>query len=237
MTAAVHKLIAVVPAGAGAPEEVRARVLEPPDLPGLRGYTANVADLDQALVGRDEPCAAAVLCLRLDEVPGGADWFGGLPLHLYRIDERLQWDYQRDWPLGRRSPGFNRIAFVVRRADLSRAEFARHWDEVHGPLARRHHPGIWRYVQNVAVERLTRGAPDWDGFAELHFRDREDFERRYFDSERGRRAIRADVPRFIDAPRGRRLLASEYAILAPDPAPPPPDGPSGDGSPGPAPGA
>ena len=214
MTAGVHKLIAVVSPGSGEPGELHARVLRPPHWPGLKGYTANVADLDQAPIGGGEPCAAAVLCLWLDEVSPAVDWLEGLPSHVYRIDERVQWDYERDWPAGQRSPGFNRIAFVHRRDDLTRVAFARHWDEVHGPLARRHHPGIWRYVQNVVSERLSRGAPDWDGFAELHFRCQEDFEQRYFDSEHGQRIIRTDVPKFIDAPRGRRLLTSEYVIRA-----------------------
>ncbi|MCE2391495.1 MAG: EthD domain-containing protein [Proteobacteria bacterium] len=212
MTTFVHKLIAVVPPGDGPPDEIHSRVLRPPEWPGLKRYAANLADLDQAPIGGGQPCAAAVLCLWLDETSAALDWLEGLPAHAYRIDEKLQWDYVRDWPLGRRSPGFNQIAFVVRRGDRTRAEFARHWDEVHGPLARRHHPGIWRYVQNVVSERLTRGAPDWDGFAELHFRSLEDFEQRYFDSERGREILRADVAEFIDAPLGRRLLTSEYVI-------------------------
>jgi hypothetical protein len=76
-----------------------------------------------------------------------------------------------------------------------------------------HHPAIWRYVQNVVVEAITPDAPDVDGIAELHFRTYDDLVNRMYDSDDGRDAVQADVRRFIDTPRGWRILNTERIIL------------------------
>jgi len=100
-----------------------------------------------------------------------------------------------------------RISFVRRAPGLTRAEFARHWTEVHAPLAREHHPGICRYVQNVVVEPLTPGAPEVDGIAELGFASIQDLRERMYDSPEGRETIAADVRTFLDVGTGWRMLA------------------------------
>jgi uncharacterized protein (TIGR02118 family) len=131
----------------------------------------------------------------------------------YLVDEHVQWDYERDWPAGDPTPGVKRISFIRRLPTLTRAEFATHWTDVHAPLARVHHPAIWRYVQNVVVEAITPDAPDVDGIAELHFRTYDDLVNRMYDSDDGRDAVQADVRRFIDTPRGWRILNTERIIL------------------------
>jgi uncharacterized protein (TIGR02118 family) len=120
----------------------------------------------------------------------------------YRVDERVRWDR------GPPAPAVVRFSFVRRRPSLTRAQFADHWSDVHAPLARRHHPGLWRYAQNVVVAPLTPGAPEVDGIAELGFRTVEDLRDRMYDSTTGRRVIRDDVRRFIDVDAGWRALTS-----------------------------
>jgi uncharacterized protein (TIGR02118 family) len=133
-------------------------------------------------------------------------------LAAYAVDERVQWDYERDWPDGTPSPGVKRLSFVRRVPTIDHDEFARHWSERHAPLARVHHPGIWRYVQNVVVEPLTDRTPELDGVAELHFRTYDDLQHRMYDSDEGKEIIRADVRRFLDAPAGWRMLAVERIV-------------------------
>jgi uncharacterized protein (TIGR02118 family) len=133
-------------------------------------------------------------------------------LHAYVVEERVQWDYQRDWPDGEASPGIKQLSFVRRVPALTREQFAAHWNDIHAPLARVHHPGIWRYVQNVVVEPLTAGAPELDGVAELHFRTHDDLQHRMYDSEDGKALIRADVRTFLDVPAGWRMLATERIL-------------------------
>lgn len=139
----------------------------------------------------------------------------GTPVTAYLVDERVQWDYERDWADGEPSPGVKQLSFVRRLPSLTRAEFAAHWNDLHAPLARVHHPGIWRYVQNVVVEPLTPDAPELDGVAELHFRTIDDLRDRMYDSEDGKARIRADVKTFIDVPAGWRMMATERILVTP----------------------
>jgi uncharacterized protein (TIGR02118 family) len=120
----------------------------------------------------------------------------------YHVEERLQWD---DGP----PPAtVTRISFVHRRAGLTRQQFADHWSTVHAPLARRHHPGVARYVQNVVIAPLTPDTPDIDGIAELGFRSMDDLSTRMYDSPEGMAIIRADVEQFIDRDAGWRVVVT-----------------------------
>ena len=125
---------------------------------------------------------------------------GGRPATGYRVEERLQWDNAPP------AAGVTRLSFVRRRPGITREQFADHWANVHSPLARRHHPALWRYVQNVVVAPMAAGAPEVDGIAELGFRSMEDMSARMYDSPEGAAIIRADVRRFIDAGAGWRVL-------------------------------
>jgi uncharacterized protein (TIGR02118 family) len=100
-----------------------------------------------------------------------------------------------------------RISFVRRARGLTREDFARHWSQVHAPLARRHHPGVCRYVQNVVIHTLRPDAPHVDGIAELGFASLDDLRERMYDSPAGQELIAADVREFIDVAAGWRMLA------------------------------
>jgi uncharacterized protein (TIGR02118 family) len=148
--------------------------------------------VEEGVSGRDD-AVAAIAVFRSEALP---------PLdrtEAYRVDERVQWDDGR--------ATVARISFVRRAPGTAREEFAHHWTEVHTPLARAHHPGICRYVQNVVVERLTPNAPDVDGIAELGFASLGDFRERMYDSPEGREIIAADVRTFLDVGAGWRMLA------------------------------
>lgn len=156
----------------------------------------------------------------------------GARLEAHLVDERVQWDYERTWPDGDPSPGVKRISFLRRLPGLSRAEFGEHWATVHAPLARRHHPTLWRYVQNVVLEDLTLGTGDVpggpgepggtgdvpggtgdvDGVVELSFRSQADLDERLYDSDEGARIIGQDVRSFIDVAAGWRLVTTEHVL-------------------------
>jgi len=150
----------------------------------------------------------------LDGAPGDPRAWFHHDVDAYRVDERVQIDWSRDWADGQPSPGIKQLSFVHRVPALTRDEFATHWSDRHTPLARVHHPGIWRYVQNIVIEALTPDAPGIDGVAELHFRTLDDLHHRYYDSEAGQRVIRDDVRRFIDRDGGGwRLFARETWLV------------------------
>jgi uncharacterized protein (TIGR02118 family) len=148
--------------------------------------------VDEGVSGRVDPVGA--IAIFRSEPPGLAD-----AAEAYRVDERVQWDHG--------GATVTRISFVQRAPGLTHEQFADHWTGVHAPLARQHHPGICRYVQNIVIEAITPGAPPVDGIAELGFRSLADLRERMYDSPAGQEAIAADVRRFIDVPAGWRMLA------------------------------
>jgi uncharacterized protein (TIGR02118 family) len=119
----------------------------------------------------------------------------------YLVDERAQWASTRG--------AVTRVSFLQAAAGLTRAQFGDHWRDVHTPLARRHHPNIVRYTQNVVIDTLTAETPPVDGIAELTFLSVEDMRARLYDSDEGRRIIGEDVRRFIDVAAGWRVLVKE----------------------------
>jgi uncharacterized protein (TIGR02118 family) len=104
------------------------------------------------------------------------------------------------------------VSFMRRAEGLTHQQFARHWTEQHTPLALRHHVGLWNYTQNVVRRAYTPGGGQIDGIAELHFRTREDFEERFFDSDDGRAVILADVKRFMGSPGPETAIMSELPL-------------------------
>lgn len=118
-----------------------------------------------------------------------------------RIDVYAVSDFVARDDLGGLAPGrFAGVkAFypIVRKPGTTKDEFVRHWREVHVPKARKHHPGMKRYVQNVVVSRLSSTGEDWDGFTEGWYPSEKEYTENMFDSPEGLRVIMDDVAQFI----------------------------------------
>jgi uncharacterized protein (TIGR02118 family) len=164
----------------------------------LEAWAEDAAQID-ALARRYDPGAAAA-----DRDTTATGYF-------YAVSERVQLDHARTWAVGQRSPGVKVIYLTRRPAGLDAREAARLWRE-HAPLARRHHAGMSRYVQNGVIEALTPGAPVVHGIAELHFPTMEDLEQRMYDSPAGRAVIAADAARLVA--EAIPLYTSEYILRA-----------------------
>jgi uncharacterized protein (TIGR02118 family) len=130
------------------------------------------------------------------------------------VDEHPQWDGAA--PTAPVVPGHKQISFLRRAPIMSHDQFADHWTERHTPLARKHHPALWRYRQNVVREALLPGTPEVDGIAELTMRLRLDFLDRMYDSEEGKRIVGEDIKRFLDLRSSWRLLGREYRLRSVD---------------------
>jgi hypothetical protein len=224
----MQKLIALIahPTGvdrAAFQRSVRERAAAAP--PAVAGLTVNVVDLE----GPGRPAAPprwdAVLELWLAEagldpnVLAAALAGDSAAVHLYHVVERVQLDHTRTWALGERSPGVKAIYATRRPEGLDAREAARLWRE-HAPLARRHHTGMSRYVQNGVIEALTPDAPVVHGFAVLHFPTLSDLEERMYDSAEGRRAIAADAARLVA--EAIPLFTGEYILRVSQREAPPP---------------
>jgi uncharacterized protein (TIGR02118 family) len=118
---------------------------------------------------------------------------------LYRVDEIRHWD-ELDANVG---DSVVLTYLVKRRSDLSFSEFQTHYREKHAPLARVHHPGIARYVQNF----LPPGEGLVDAISELWFRSEEDARAHFYRDDESRRVIGEDVQRFIDLRGGSAFAA------------------------------
>ena len=111
------------------------------------------------------------------------------------------------------APGGHKQAFLMRfRADMPRAAAARHWREVHAPLALAQ-PGMVRYVQNLVTGLIGDGGaigpPEgagFDGLAEVWFTDEEAWERA--SASEAWKASYADCVNFLDMSESTGLAAS-----------------------------
>ena len=130
--------------------------------------------------------------------------------HVYRVEEKVEREYEQTWETGERSPGVKSFFLALRHPEMNHDQFAAYWGDQHAPLALKIHVGMWRYTRNVVAEPLTPGAPDWDGMAVLHFRTAYDLRERFYDSDVGRAAIAADIAKFSGG--GRALHSSEWIL-------------------------
>lgn len=131
---------------------------------------------------------------------GGAD--------AYATSEHIQKLPASPRDLGKRAPGVKLVCPMIRRSDMSHADFVEHWLTRHVPLALAHHPGMTRYVTNVVEQRLGASGPELDGIAELHFPSTDELAKAMFDSAAGERIIREDILRFIGCTAAYRV--AEY---------------------------
>ena len=134
------------------------------------------------------------------------------PAAAYHVSERVQKTGVLGTAEDGRTHGAKAIYLVRRRSELSDAEATRLW-KAHAPVAREHHTGMARYVQNGVIEALTTNAPVYHGIAVLHFPTLEDFEERMYSSPVGRESIRRDAERLVEESVG--LVCGEFVLRAP----------------------
>jgi uncharacterized protein (TIGR02118 family) len=101
------------------------------------------------------------------------------------------------------------MVVVYRRAELTRAEFRRHLEDVHGPLVRKL-PGLKRYVQNYVCDDLKRKHPGWDAIVELWFEDQAAMEAAWASPPGA--ASDADLPAFADLSRTTWSVVEEIGV-------------------------
>ncbi|MBW2232468.1 MAG: EthD domain-containing protein [Deltaproteobacteria bacterium] len=95
------------------------------------------------------------------------------------------------------------LALLVRRPDIDRETFRRHYESVHTPLALQSLVGLRRYVRNHVVEVLDGPDPPFDVLTEFAYADHSSVEQTMAmlaSSEAGER-IRRDELEFMDKPR------------------------------------
>jgi uncharacterized protein (TIGR02118 family) len=134
---------------------------------------------------------------------------------VYHLEEVIHWDNLKARTEGVTSPGFKIIPFSCRSPHLSKEEFAEHYRNDHSSLAREHHPGIGRYVQNFVKAALSTNAPEIDAIAELHFSSFEDYRDRFYARAESARIVGKDVVSFSDLTKLNYLTTIEIIIKKP----------------------
>lgn len=114
------------------------------------------------------------------------------------------------------SKQLKKMAFLVKRADLGREDFARHWREVHGPVVSRS-PGYSRYrigyAQNHVLGDTPVGRPfPWSGMAEFWLPGETPNEDDFSASDIYRDRIAVDERRFIDMEKTISMTAVEHRL-------------------------
>ena len=162
-----------------------------------------VALVDVDNDGRDRPFNTLVIGDRRVAAGGVAD------VGLYRVSVRPMRYQRRSWPPESVTPGLTAVFAMLRRADLTHEQADAHWREIHAPLALRHHPGMWHYLQ-VSVEEVVAG-PAYDGIALCGFPSEQDLRERFFGGPEDRDIIGADVALFADVVGSpRRVRMAEW---------------------------
>lgn len=102
------------------------------------------------------------------------------------------------------------MVVIYRRPEMTREEFRRHLEKVHGPLAM-NLPGLRKYVQNYVCDDPKRKAPGWDAIIELWFDDWETMEAAWASPQGA--ASDADLPAFADLSRTTWSVVEEVTVL------------------------
>ncbi len=71
-------------------------------------------------------------------------------------------------PVGERAGGANLVTCIVRKPDISFADFIDRWNNEHKRVALETQ-STFSYVRNAVVRRLTEAGDDWDGIVEEGF--------------------------------------------------------------------
>lgn len=101
------------------------------------------------------------------------------------------------------------IAFIKRRPGISRAEFKRHYEEVHAPLALRYLT-FARYVRNHVNDTPPLPPPDFDVVSEFWYADMDQLQatQNFLNSE-DYKVIAADEETFMDRAKTTAFMVEE----------------------------
>ena len=102
------------------------------------------------------------------------------------------------------------MVVLYREPDLPSAQFRRHLEEIHAPLAKAL-PGLRKYIQNHVTADSKRKHPGWDAIIELYFEDRAAMESAWA-SPQGV-ASDADLLLFADMTRTTWSVVEEINLL------------------------
>ena len=201
-------------------------------IPQPLGLTLNLADLDSGerwdRGGAEGPMADAMVTIWAEDAWADDGTLAGFAVALagaagaariggWTVEEHRPKRYDRDWADGELSPGVKMMTLMRPAPGRTHEQCARHWREVHTPLALSIHSGMWAYAQNIVRAPLAGadGDPDVFGIVELHFHSRQAFHDERYASDEGRQAIYEDIPKFMALDRATGGYFTEFILRSP----------------------
>jgi hypothetical protein len=142
----------------------------------------------------------------------------------WRVEETIAWDYDpartsggagegRYWPAGEATPGVKFLSLVAKPEDMPLDAFrARYANHAH--VAKEHHGGCWRYVQNIVIEPVTLApGKTIHAVSELWFHSVDDYvDRLYTRRPESPEAVAEDTKGFIDFRNTTSMLVQETLL-------------------------
>lgn len=128
----------------------------------------------------------------------------GRVLASYEVDERVVWDEPIDGDV------YSMFAFF--RPPAGADDWIERYRE-HAAVARVHHPGIRRYVQNVVTAQSSEGRWTMSGISELHFAGRDSYGEQFWLSDESRMVVQRDFERFSDPSTAKTIVAARLTSV------------------------
>jgi hypothetical protein len=188
----MRKYLVLVPTGAEPPVGIAHQ-------PGVSGWIIDEVRDDQHLLevhGLDAPSPVWSALHWIFTEDGSAPQLPG-DLTAIALQQHMGWDYERSWPDGEVTPGVKQVSFLHKGRGISDEDFLRRY-RAHVPEARRHMPGLWKYVQNL-VDPLPSDRAEPYGFSELWFASIDDFRDRYWATAESQKEEHAEVSTFLSS--------------------------------------
>jgi uncharacterized protein (TIGR02118 family) len=103
------------------------------------------------------------------------------------------------------------MSLITRKPGLTQEDFARHYEQVHVPLAMQYFP-FKKYMRNYVIKSPDAGEPEFDCITEVWFETMEDCQAAAeFSVSEAYSVIAEDEERFMDRSRIVAFLVEENA--------------------------
>lgn len=131
---------------------------------------------------------------------------------VYRTEEHIVRTCNVDTPAGEPNFWIKRVTLIRRKEGMTKEDFFKYWQGVHGPIAAEHIIGAGIYVQNNVIEVPVGREVEWDGVTEIQYWDVNAFKYGHFSRDDSRVVLKQDCDEFIGP--GMTLLFREYVQKA-----------------------
>lgn len=169
----------------------------------VKALASDVSLVDGAELYVTEPGRPATAVVCAPEPIAGAS---GTVLATYDVDDYVMWDE----PIA--DPVHSMFAFFRPASGLDGEAFIERYRE-HAAIARVHHPGIRRYVQDLVTEQNGEERWMFAAISELHFAGPDEYRERFWLDDASREIVAADVERFSDGATAKAVVAPRIPLI------------------------